>query len=51
MPLPLSVVGFYAFGELDLKLIVTIPASCFIALGLGAMLNKPEVKNVRLPRI
>lgn len=48
MPVPLSVLGFYSLHELNLKLVVAIPAACFIALYLGALINKPvQVTNTR----
>ena len=49
---PLSFGGLYVFYQLDMKLIVAVPASIFLSLMLGRYLNRPTVvSQQRLPRL
>lgn len=51
LPLPLSALGFFLLHQLDMKAAVGIPAACFVALSLGAIIDRPvAVKQPRLPR-
>ena len=52
LTLPLSIGGFYLLGYWDTSLVVSVPASVFVALFIGKQLNKPaQVVTPRLPRL
>ena len=48
---PLSFGALYVFYEIDINLVVTVPAATFISLALTKYLNKPAVVQSRLPRL
>ena len=50
--LPLSFGGMYALTrEINLSLLVTVPAVTLVSLALSKYLNKPIVTQTRLPRL
>ena len=52
LPIPLSIGGLYIIGYWDTSLIVSVPATIFVALYIGKQLNKPtQVVTPRLPRL
>lgn len=52
LPIPLSALGFFLLNQLTMKAAVGIPAACFVALALGAIMDRPvAVKQPRIPRL
>jgi len=53
LALPLSFGGMFALYDIDLQMVVSIPATTFVSLIVSKYLNKPVVINngTRLPRL
>lgn len=50
--LPMAFGGMFLLTELDLKMIVTVPAAAFVSVAIGKYINKPTVINgSRMPRL
>lgn len=49
--LPMAFGGMYLLTELDLKMIITVPASAFVSVAIGKYINKPTVLNNGLRRL
>lgn len=51
LPVPLSFGAMYAFYDIELVMLITVPATAFIALMLNKYLNKPTVISNRINRL
>lgn len=53
LALPLSFGGMFAMYNIDMQMIVSVPAATFVSLMVSKYLNKPVVinNNQRLPRL
>jgi hypothetical protein len=53
LALPLSFGGMFALYQIDMQMIVSVPAATFVSLIVSKYLNKPVVINngQRLPRL
>mgnify|MGYP006298273449 CR=1 FL=1 len=52
LPIPLSTLGFFLLNQLTIKAAVGIPAACFVALTIGAIMDRPvAVNRPRVPRL
>jgi hypothetical protein len=51
--LPMSFCGMFLLTELDLNMIVTVPAAAFVSVAISKYINKPTVLNngLRMPRL
>lgn len=49
--LPMAFGGMFLLTELDLKMIVTVPAAAFVSVAIGKYINKPTVLNNGLRRL
>lgn len=53
LALPMSFGGMFLLTELDLKMIISVPAAAFVSVAISKYINKPTVINngLRIPRL
>lgn len=51
--LPMAFGGMFLLTDMNLKMLVTVPAATFVSVAIGKYINKPTVINngLRIPRL